>query len=104
MARRAEARGPVVAGTDQDVTSRGNGGQTMPRRKLPRDVDAEPALRTVEETAVLLGVSVAQIYRLARRGELDMLKIGRSTRVTQDEPRQLYRERQAEMNLALLAT
>ena len=57
----------------------------MPRRNLSGDVDAEPALRTVEEAAVLLGVSTTQIYRLARRGELDLLKIGkRSTRVTQD--------------------
>ena len=32
---------------------------------------------------MLLGVSVAQIYRFARRGELEMIKIGRSTRVTQ---------------------
>ena len=57
----------------------------MPRRNLPGDDDAEPALRTVEQAAVLLGVSTTQIYRLARRGELDLLKIGkRSTRVTQD--------------------
>ena len=30
-----------------------------------------------------LNVSTTQIYRLTRKGELDMLKIGRATRVTQ---------------------
>jgi len=45
--------------------------------------DDAVALRTVASAAKFLGVSESTIYELGKKGELEMVKVGRSTRVTQ---------------------
>jgi excisionase family DNA binding protein len=40
-------------------------------------------LRTLKDAAKFLEVSEATIYRLSKSGELELIKIGRGTRVTQ---------------------
>jgi len=40
-------------------------------------------LLSLKDAAAFLGVSKDMIYRLGRDGKLEMLKVGRNTRVTQ---------------------
>lgn len=49
---------------------------------MPRD-DDELRLRTLKDAADFLGVSQSQLYRLGIAGDIDLVKIGRNTRVTQ---------------------
>ena len=45
--------------------------------------DNDRRFRTIMYAARFLRVSESTIYRLGHRGEIEMLKVGRSTRVTQ---------------------
>ena len=47
---------------------------------IPASNDPEPALWTARQVAKRLGISVRQVYALARCGDLPRVKIRRSTR------------------------
>ena len=44
----------------------------------------EPMLNRVSEVKELLGISNATVYRMIERGELEMVKLGPSTRITRE--------------------
>ena len=56
----------------------------MPSSDPGDDVADRSPLLTLNEAAQFLGVSKTQLYRLARAGQIELLRVGqRSTRVTQ---------------------
>jgi excisionase family DNA binding protein len=56
----------------------------MPASSLRKDDGGGEGLRTLQQAAQFLGVSLSTIYRLGSKHELELLKIGeRGTRVTQ---------------------
>jgi excisionase family DNA binding protein len=64
--------------------------ETLQRANLPFEVlNAKPFL-SVNDVSKLLGVSTRTIYRLIKRGELLVKKVGRRTIVSKDEIKRYF--------------
>ena len=54
-----------------------------------------PVLYTIDQAAEVLHLKRGSIYNLVKAGELKLIKIGRSSRITQEELTRLINERSA---------